>query len=820
MSFMTLRRLHIALLALLAAFPFSLSAEESASGKEFSLVKEPSLSEEPASGKESSLSEEPALAKTHTPSGGQASSSKTKTKTTTRPKVAVVLAGGGAKGLAHIGALKVLEESGIPIDIVVGNSMGSIVGGLYAIGYSTSEMDSVVRNTDWLPLLLDAPDYGNEMLAARKLSETYQLRVALDPDRHQVDAHKGGIIQGRNIGALLTRLTSTMPDSVSFDSLPIPFACNATEAIGGTIYEFHDGNLAQAMRASMAIPGIFTPVRKDSLLFVDGFVTNNYPVDVAKRMGADIVIGIDLVSNVPPEERYANVLDLVTHMIDVSSTHLYEDNIRKSDVYIDVDVTEYSSASFRQVDVDSLITRGERRARQLLPQIEQLANRLQKQYGQETPRYVTAQRWRQDQLKQERQRQIDDSIRLAQEAELAKNGRYSRKKLSSEANQASINQSLDGQKTYTNQNLDGQKASDSQALNEQKEDALSEQKEGFFRHFRSNYLASSANLGMRFDNDEYVSAHMGVNMALPVRFPLEVNVYGRLGQRMIGAVGIRHSVGKNGNIDLSYLFGHGSFGYYNHGQRVADITRDRQCTQLFFGQTWHNVLYTFGLTYNWNRYTDILINHNVDNLDPVHENQRERFFTWLGQAEYNSQNSFYFPTEGTRVSGKLQLVTDNLYEYKDRMMIPIVSLSWSTAVTIGSGLTFIPHGCGRLIVDDHNLTPLVLRNVIGGLQEGMKTAQQLPMAGIATMEILSENAFAAAGLELQQHLGDRHYIKATIDGGSLGSRLDDVFSHTGFTWGTQLGYSYSSMAGPISLTAYWSERTKEMRLMLNVGYCF
>jgi NTE family protein len=772
MSFMTLRRLHIALLSLLTAgaFPFSLSAEE------FSLVKESSLSEKSSLSEESSLVKEPSFAKTHTPYGGQASpsESKTKTKTTARPKVAVVLAGGGAKGLAHIGALKVLEESGIPIDIVVGNSMGSIVGGLYAIGYSTAEMDSVVRNTDWLPLLLDAPDYGNEMLAARKLSEIYQLRVALDPDRHQVDAHKGGIIQGRNIGALLTRLTSTMPDSVSFDSLPIPFACNATEAIGGTIYEFHDGNLAQAMRASMAIPGIFTPVRKDSLLFVDGFVTNNYPVDVAKRMGADIVIGIDLVSNVPPEERYANVLDLVTHMIDVSSTHLYEDNIRKSDVYIDVDVTEYSSASFRQVDVDSLITRGERRARQLLPQIEQLANRLQKQYGKETPRYVTAQRWRQDQLKQERQRQIDDSIRLAQ-------------------------------------------AADQQAIDSL---ALSEQKEGFFRHFRSNYLASSANLGMRFDNDEYVSAHMGVNMALPVRFPLEVSVYGRLGQRMIGAVGIRHSVGKNGNIDLSYLFGHGSFGYYNHGQRVADITRDRQCTQLFFGQTWHNVLYTFGLTYNWNRYTDILINHNVDNLDPVHENQRERFFTWLGQAEYNSQNSIYFPTEGTRVSGKLQLVTDNLYEYKDRMMIPIVSLSWSTAVTIGSGLTFIPHGCGRLIVDDHNLTPLVLRNVIGGLQEGMKTAQQLPMAGIATMEILSENAFAAVGLELQQHLGDRHYIKAAIDGGSLGSRLDDVFSHTGFTWGTQMGYSYSSMAGPISLTAYWSERTKEMRLMLNVGYCF
>ena len=183
-----------------------------------------------------------------------------------RPKVAVVLAGGGAKGLAHIGVLKVLEEAGVPIDIVVGNSMGSIVGALYAIGYTPEEMDSIVRRTDWIQLLLDQPDYGNQLLSARKLNESYQLRVALDRERQTSMTGRSGLIRGKNIEDYLRRLTATVPDSVCFDSLPMPFACNATEVVAGRSHEFHSGNLVKAMRASMAIPGVFTPVQYDSLI--------------------------------------------------------------------------------------------------------------------------------------------------------------------------------------------------------------------------------------------------------------------------------------------------------------------------------------------------------------------------------------------------------------------------------------------------------------------------------------------------------------------------------------------------------------------------
>ena len=680
---------------------------------------------------------------------------------TARPKVAVVLAGGGAKGLAHIGALKVLEEAGVPIDMVVGNSMGSIVGGLYALGYTPAEMDSVVRATDWIQLLLDAPDFGNNLLTARKLSETYQLRMSLDPERQGSKTGKGGIIQGRNISQLLTRLTATAPDSVDFNALPLPFACNATEVVSGRVYEFHSGNMVQAMRASMAIPGVFTPVQKDSLIFVDGFVTNNYPVDVARRMGADIIIGCDLVSTTPAAERYTNLLDLVTHMIDVSSTHQYEENIRQSDIYIDMDVTEYSSASFGATDIDSLITRGERRARQLLPQIEALRDKLRQQYGDSEPAYFRAHR-----------------IHHKQMEDLA-------------------------------------------AAESNKDASAGSKSSNIFRRIRSNYLKSSVNMGARFDNDEYASVHFGANVNLPTRHNFSVSLYGRLGQRLRGGLQLGHNLPNNARVGLGYLFEHTDIQYFGHGSRIADVTSDHQRTQLFFGQTWRHVLYTFGARYDWHHYTDMLLRTAVADLAPELEGRRLRYFTYFADAEYNSQNSRYFPVEGTRLAGSLQVITDNMVKYGNGAGIPIASLSWSTAYTLGSRFTMLPHASGRIIISDGtNQVPVALNNVVGGFMEGMKVDHQLTMAGLPTLEFLTENAIGIVGLSLQQRLGESHYLKCSADLASIGSQMENSFSHKGFDWGAQFGYSYSSMAGPISLFCYWSERTKEVKLMLNVGYCF
>lgn len=656
------------------------------------------------------------------------------------PKVALVLAGGGAKGLAHIGVLKVLEEAHMPIDIVVGNSMGSIVGGLYAIGYNAQQLDSVVRATNWINLLIDAPDYDNNLLTVKKMNEFYQLRLSLDPQRKDRQSGKGGIIEGRNITTLLKSLTEGVSEQADFNTFRYPFACNATEALSGKVYEFHQGNLVEAMRSSMAIPGVFTPVRKDSLLFVDGFVTNNYPVDVARRMGADIIIGVDLVSSIPEEERYSNLMELVTHMIDLSSTHQYERNIADTKLYIDVDVSEFSSASFGQADIDTLLARGESKARQMLPQILHLRDSL---------------------------------IQLGHAPYIA-------------------------QPPFEKP---------------QKEETQEKRQRD-----RSSYRQSSISMGGRFDNDEYASLQVGATIHIPSTHGLVAQVYGRLGQRMKGGISLRHYLLDNSRAALSYYFEHRDLQYYNHGVRAASVSAKHQRARIYFSQEWHKVQYTFGARYDWHRFSDILVNNNL--LHFSGNIRHEHYFTYFAQAEFNSINSIYYPTKGSYVNASFELVTDNLISFDNSNPMPLAQVEWRSAFTPSNRFSLIPHASARIILSNGKDIPISLYNVIGGMQSGMKVSHQLTMAGVADMEILSQEGFASAGLTMQQRIASNHYIQTSIDAATIASNIDDAFKADAHTWGVQLGYSYNTIAGPVSLTGYWSERTKKTVLLLNIGYCF
>ena len=205
-----------------------------------------------------------------------------------RKKVAVVLSGGGAKGTAHIGALKVIERAGIPIDIVTGTSMGSLVGGLYAIGYNLMPLQR--KRQDWAYVLSDKDDLSHQSLQERERQNTYIISHGLTIGKR--NNNEGGIIKGRNISMLLEKLCMGYADSLDFNKLPIPFACVATNIVDNSEVDIHSGRLPQALRASMAIPAFFSPVRMGNMVLVDGGLKNNYPADIARQMGADIIIGV------------------------------------------------------------------------------------------------------------------------------------------------------------------------------------------------------------------------------------------------------------------------------------------------------------------------------------------------------------------------------------------------------------------------------------------------------------------------------------------------------------------------------------------------
>jgi NTE family protein len=299
-----------------------------------------------------------------------------------RLKVGLVLGGGGAKGAAEIGALKVIEESGIPIDYIAGTSIGSIVGGLYAMGYRSEQLDSLFNNQEWLSLLADRNRKFRDKPYMTENGVTYIFGFPVSRKKSKLANKEFGAFRGDNIIGKLDSLIGTR-DSLNFDSLPIPFRCVATDIKHLKEVDISKGRLSEAMRASMAIPGAFKPIRKDSLLLTDGGMTNNLPVDVVRRMGADVVIAIDLTQNKPDDEEAPNAevgdaRGLFGWLMKRPDLQKYRENVKNIDVYINPNLEGYDVFSFSPEAVKDMIAKGEKAGRKQLKKLLKLKDNLQK----------------------------------------------------------------------------------------------------------------------------------------------------------------------------------------------------------------------------------------------------------------------------------------------------------------------------------------------------------------------------------------------------------------------------------------------------------
>ena len=236
--------------------------------------------------------------------------------------------------------------------------MGSLVGGIYACGHRANEIDSVVRRLDWSLLLSDRNDLKHQSLREREKQNTYVISKELTFGK-TVKRTGGGFISGKNVVSLIDAYTAPYNDSIDFNQLPIPFACVATDVVDYSEQVFHSGVIGQAMRASMAIPGAFSPVRLGDMVLVDGGLQNNFPVDVAKAMGADYVIGVSVQQPLRPASELTSTASILLQLIDANSRNKFDENLAMTDIPILVDVHGSSAASFSKNAIDSLIRRGE-----------------------------------------------------------------------------------------------------------------------------------------------------------------------------------------------------------------------------------------------------------------------------------------------------------------------------------------------------------------------------------------------------------------------------------------------------------------------------
>lgn len=271
-----------------------------------------------------------------------------------RLKVGLALSGGGARGAAHVGVLKALEELNVQVDYIAGTSMGSIVGGLYATGMSPEEIEKTLLTADWETLFTDKPP-RKDLPFRRKEDDRRYLELEAGFDRRGI--HTGlGLIAGQHLNAFLETLTLKAGRTEDFDQLPIPFRCVATDIVTGERVVFSKGHLATAIRASMSIPTVFTPVEAGDHLLVDGGLTDNLPVDVVKAMGADVVIAVDISTPPMTREQLKNFLSVSSQMINILMQKNVEESAKRADILLRPDLKGFSNMNFE--DAGTLIPVG------------------------------------------------------------------------------------------------------------------------------------------------------------------------------------------------------------------------------------------------------------------------------------------------------------------------------------------------------------------------------------------------------------------------------------------------------------------------------
>lgn len=285
-------------------------------------------------------------------------------------KVGLVLSGGGAKGLAHIGVLEEIEKAGVRIDYIGGTSMGAIIGGLYAAGYSAKELDSIFHVIDFDELIQDNLPRAAKTFYEKNDSEKYAVTLPFDNFKISFPT---SLSKGQNLFNLLSKLTEHVSDVDDFSTLPIPFFCIATNVESGTSVMLNKGYLPQAMSASGALPSIFSPIEINEKLLIDGGVTNNYPIDEVKNMGADIIIGVDVQDSLLSRENLNSAIDVLVQINNYRTINDMKIKRKQTDIYIHPDIKEFSVISFDKGN--EIMAAGRNHAKKFSEELEALAAR-------------------------------------------------------------------------------------------------------------------------------------------------------------------------------------------------------------------------------------------------------------------------------------------------------------------------------------------------------------------------------------------------------------------------------------------------------------
>ena len=704
-----------------------------------------------------------------------------------RKKVGLVLSGGGAKGVAHIGVLQVLEKAGIPVDVIVGTSMGSIVGGLYAIGYTADQLDSLVRAQDWMFLLSDKVNRYDLSFSEKEYDAKYVLSFPFERGRRR----PVGFIRGQNVYNLFTDLTIGHHDSLDFLKLPIPFACVAADVLNRQEVVMTDGNLVRAMRASMAIPGAFTPVMAGDRVLVDGGVLNNFPTDVARALGAEIVIGVDVQADLMAEDKLESVSGVIPQIINLLCMNKHEENVKLADLVIRPNVKGYSAASFSARAIDSLLTRGKVAALQdwgEIMRVKELIGGQNEKVADQPAVYLPEE---------------FDIRDIRVEGLTTKQEGWVRRKMRLRENSAvtladihRVVAMLYGTKAFS--------AVSYRLLGKPPYDLVLE---------LQAQPMSAVNVGFRFDTEEMAAILLNTTLNYKALRGSQVALTGRLSQNPY--VKIEYSLENTflRRFNLAYMFRYNDVNYYHKGEKMNNVTYRYHFGELGLSSLYfRNFKFQVGLRYEYFDYNSLLFANEEEIIDV----RPEGFFSYYGLAQLDTYDRRFYPNRGISFLASYSIYTDNMGTYDGGAPFSALSLNFTPVIAVSDRLKMLPAVYGRVLIGNNPAYSYL--NCMGGTVFGRYAAQQIPFLGINHVGVF-ENSLLVGRLELRQRAGRKHYFSLVGNYAMQDDSFFDIFGRKGI-WGGGVGYSRDSYLGPIDLMFSLSDWNKKLEFYFNLGFYF
>ena len=752
-------------------------------------------------------------------------------KTRKRPTVALVLSGGGAKGAAHVGVISYLDSLGIPVDVVLGTSMGGLVGGIYALGYSPGQLDSIIRSINWEMALND--NLPREYMSYSKIQ--YKNRYALsfpfyyqtDEFIHQVvdqmqyprrsgDLHFGadgmdatrmikenilgslpsGMVYGQNVNNIFSSLTVGYQDECDFYDFPIPFLCVATDLVSGTAKIWTKGKINTALRSTMSIPGLFTPVKTDGMVLVDGGLRNNYPTDLARKIGADIIIGVTLNSGYRGYGEINNLGDIIDSGIDLMGRDSFVANVDIPDVSIRPDLHEYSMMSFDSRSINVIIDRGYQAAKAVAPQLDSLKRLI----GDDRTTYHA-----------EPAADIGSTPVLVSGVEIQgvsdEESLYLMNRLKVKAGTMMDNSDIEDAVAtifgtdsfdYVNYELTGTEEPYRLVFNCKKGPI------------------NNVGIGARFDTEEIVAVLMNVGLGVQKIRGSAVELTGKVGANpyFLAEYSYCMTNGLTVNLGTSYKFvdrNKFNLGFNNFTLNVSDWRGELYLSNI----KWSQFYLKTGLRADRYVLGSLFSDSFIGEYDEAQK--RNSYFSAFLDARNDNLDNPYVPSRGRSVGLSYQLVFGSSPNHiKD-----VHALTFDAKKVFGGGVfSFIPSLNMRFLIGED--VPLIYSNYIGGTMKGRYMDQQIAFYGIDNVAMMRKDLAILRG-DFRFRLSQNNYITAIFNyAASADSLLDfaDSEGNVSTVCGAALKYTYNSVLGPISADLHWSTQSNRLGAFLSIGFDF